>query len=85
MRRAGQGKKRDANEGAIVEALRAVGARVQFLSGDGAPDLLVFWRRLWYPLEVKSATGTRTDAQEQTHYPIVRTAEEALRHIGAIR
>lgn len=84
MRRVGQTRKRDANEQAIVDALKAVGAHVTRLSGEGAPDLLIAHRgRLW-AVEVKSGKGKRTKAQEQTNWPIVRSVDEALKVIGAI-
>ena len=45
--------KRDANEAAIVEALRAAGATVERLSGPDLPDLLVGWQGANVLLEVK--------------------------------
>ena len=58
------GKRRDANEQGIVQALRAVGARVQRLNESGVPDLLVQFRGVLTLLEVKDvrdghATPTR--------------------------
>ncbi len=50
--------KRDANEGPIVEALRAVGAAVTFLSVTGCPDLLVGYQGRTFLLEVKGLTAT---------------------------
>ena len=52
MRRAA---KIDANQPAIVAALRKMGARVQSLAavGDGCPDLLVGWRGDILVIEVK--------------------------------
>lgn len=82
--RVGQARKRDANEPAIVDALRAVGAHVTAISGKGAPDLLVRFRGQLWGFEVKSGKGTRTEAQENTQWPIVRTPDEALRSVGAI-
>ena len=45
----------DANQPAVVRALRAVGATVQDLSavGGGCPDLLVGWRGINLAVEVK--------------------------------
>ncbi|MGZ8317460.1 MAG: hypothetical protein ACXWVD_00010 [Telluria sp.] len=45
----------DANQGAIVAALRRIGCFVQSLAmvGQGCPDLLVGYRACWYVLEVK--------------------------------
>lgn len=86
MRRVGQTSKRDAAEGPIVDALRAVGAHVTRLSGVGAPDLLVRSPRgLLVALEVKGKHGKRTDAQEESQWPIVRTIDEALTAIGVLR
>lgn len=55
--------KRDANERLIVEALRAAGASVEFLSGKGAPDLLVAKGRYMYVMEVKGPKGELTQDQ----------------------
>lgn len=73
--------RRDANEQAIVDALVAVGAHVTRLSGKGAPDILVKFRGL-YAFEIKTKKGKRTDAQEDSQWPIVRSVEEALYAIG---
>lgn len=82
FRKGGGGKRRDANEAAIVQALEQVGARVTRISGDGAPDLLVRFRgRLW-AFEVKSAKGSRTEAQEVTQWPVIRSVAEALAALG---
>lgn len=83
--RVGQSRKRDANEKPIVAALRALGAFVTPISGDGAPDLLVRFRGRLYGFEVKAAKGQQTEAQEQTNWPIVRSVEDALTAIGAAR
>ena len=91
MRRAAKG---DLNQRVIVEALRRVGASVIDLSavGDGCPDLLVGYRGHTWLVEVKSTRGKLTPAQKVTHaewngFPIavVKTVEEALLLIGAIR
>lgn len=84
MRRVGQVRRRDANEKPIMEACRACGAHVTQVSGKGAPDLLVRFRGRLYAWEVKSGTGKRTDAQEETQWPIIRTTDEALKAIGAV-
>lgn len=89
--RTGQARKRDANEKAIRKALEAVGAHVTPLSGEGTPDLLVHFRGVWTPLEVKSKAGLLTTAQtnllRQTFggFVIVRSVDEALQAIGATR
>ncbi len=80
MRRAAR---RDEAEKGIVDALKACGCDVTFVSGEGAPDLLVRkGSRLW-AFEVKGKTGKRTKAQQGSQWPIVRTVEEALAVIGA--
>lgn len=49
---------RDANEGAIAEALRAAGASVSYIDGeDGEPDLLVGYNGVTELLEVKRRRG----------------------------
>lgn len=80
--------KRDANEKAIVAALRAVGLEVTQISGKGAPDLLVRCNcpgrpHLW-AFEVKTGAGKRTAAQESSRWPIVRTPEDAMKCISAL-
>jgi hypothetical protein len=67
-----------------VQALRAVGARVEYCSGNRMPDLWCCYQNHWIPMEVKSASGKRTPSQDDTQYPIVRTAAEALRLLGGI-
>lgn len=94
MRRAA---KIDANQAAIVAALRSVGAGVQSLAavGQGCPDLVVGFRGNCFLIEVKdgskppSARGL-TDAQLRWHalWPgqvaIAESEDDALRIIGAI-
>lgn len=81
MRRAAGGKRRDATEPAITEALRGLGCTIRYVSGAGLPDLIVTApgpsKRIVL-LEVKSAKGTRTAAQAEIDWPIVRTPEEAI-------
>lgn len=81
--RVGQARKRDANEKPITKALRALGADVTPVSGEGAPDILVRWQGHLWGFEVKSATGKRTEAQVETNWPILRSVDDALRAIGA--
>lgn len=85
MRRQVWNLKRDAAEKPIVEALKAIGADVTQISGKGAPDLLIRFRGILVAVEVKSGKGKRTDAQEVSQWPIIRTAEDALKVIGAIQ
>lgn len=80
-------KRRDPNEPAIVKALEAVGASVKRLD---EVDLLIGWRGHNFLLEVKGPKGALKPSQEEMirswrgQYGIVRTADEALRTIGAI-
>lgn len=94
MRRARRGlEKRDANEPAIVATLRAVGASVDLLPGaNGRPDLLVGFRGQTFLLETKSEQGRLENSQLEwlaawrgAPPKLVRTPEQALRAIGALR
>ena len=89
-------KRTDANQSAIIAVLREVGATVVDLSavGKGVPDLLVGHRGVTYLLEVKNVKGkNKTTPDQDIFYAwwrggpvhIVRTADEALAAIGAIR
>jgi hypothetical protein len=91
-----RGKKTDANQASIIAVLREVGATVVDLSavGKGVPDLLVGFRGATYLLEVKNVKGkNKTTPDQDVFYAwwrggpvhIVRTADEALSAIGAIR
>ncbi|HEU4431092.1 MAG TPA: hypothetical protein VFT98_20205 [Myxococcota bacterium] len=89
MRRAAR---RDNAEPAIVAALVRLGCHVLPISSPGAPDLLVGWRSRTYLLEVKTGRGKRTPLQEQLAglwnggpLVLVRTVDEALRAVGAMR
>jgi hypothetical protein len=92
MRRAAR---TDANQGAIVDALRAVGATVTILSevGQGVPDLLVGYRGLNLLLEVKDGSKPpskrlltpeqeRWHAEWLGHAAVVKSVNEALAAIG---
>ncbi len=81
--------RRDLNEPEIIGALEKAGAIVCPL--DWTCDLLVRFRRLWHVLEVKTETGKLRDSQVKLiakldvgAVQVVRSAEEALRAIGAI-
>lgn len=81
--------RRDANEPSIVKCLKRYGASVIRLSSKGAPDLLVCYRGRVVLMEVKTAKGRATSAQEATSaegWPVVtvRTDVEAAEAIGAI-
>jgi hypothetical protein len=87
VRAAWVGKRRDENEGDIVDALRGVGAKVERL--DRPCDLLVKFRGVVQVLEVDGITKYRKREEKQLRFlhewqvPLVKTAEEALRAIGA--
>jgi len=82
----------DANQRAIVLALRRVGASVESLAavGGGVPDLLVAFRGVVYLMEIKTAKGKvrasqlAWQADWQAPVYVVRSADEALRVIGAL-
>lgn len=96
MRRAAN---RDKGEGAIVEALRAVGASVEYLDLTDGPDILVGWRELNFLFEVKEPIGPNGGASKDGQHlsegqakwhatwngqvAVVRTPLEALIAIGA--
>ena len=82
--------KKDANHREIVEALRAAGASVVELR---VPlDLLVGYRGVTYPMEIKNRAGKNRDTPTQLKFYAdwrgnwlkVCTVEDALRGIGAI-
>lgn len=81
----------DANQNAIVDALRACGAVVRVVTqGDGIPDLLVGYRGYTLLLEVKDGSKppsarTLTEAEQKFFdewkggmVAIVNSADEAL-------
>ena len=80
----------DANQAAIVKALRAVGVSVQSLAtvGKGCPDLLAARGADTWVIEVKGPKGKLTPDQIEflknwrgvVH--IVRTVDEALNIVG---
>ncbi len=82
--------RRDANEASIVKALKQVGASVARISEPGMPDLIVWYRGSVFLLEIKTATGRATKAQEARStegWPVVtaRTENAALKAIGAMK
>jgi hypothetical protein len=92
MRRAA---KVDANQDAIVSALRAAGASVQSLAaiGKGCPDLLVGTTEmggLLYLMEIKRGKAKPNDLQKKWHdewktdVHVVYGPEDALRIVGAL-
>ena len=80
------GRKVDANQAAIIEALEKTGATVQTLGGvgDGCPDLLVGRLGFNVLLEVKGADGKLNEKQCAWHASwrgqkaIVRDEYEAM-------
>jgi hypothetical protein len=81
MRRAA---KIDANQTAIVDALRAIGVRVEVL---GKPvDLLCSHRGVWHVVEVKNEEGKNRLTKDQVEFiarsdapiHVVRSPEEAV-------
>lgn len=85
----------DVNQKEIVKVIRKVGGLVQILSmvGGGVFDLLVLFRGDLYLIEVKDGKNGLTDAQERFYAEwgscakvgIVRTPDEALKFIGAVK
>jgi Holliday junction resolvase len=84
----------DANQPAIVKALREAGATVLHLHavGQGCPDLLVGWKRKNYLLEIKDPTKKPsqrklTEDEKVLHLcwqgqvDVVETPEEAIKVI----
>ena len=86
----------DANHRDVVAALRQAGAFVQSLAsiGNGCPDLLVAYHGRIFLIEVKTGAGklTADEAAWVAEFEriggvsvhIVRSAEDALRTVGAI-
>ena len=90
-------KRVDANQPAIVSALRQVGATVHVTSmiGNGFPDIVVGYRGTTFLFEIKDGqkvmskrqlTGDEQiwHANWQGHVAIVESIEDALQKIGAI-
>lgn len=78
MKRGGGGKRRDATEAEIVDGLRKAGAFVVRCHGDGAPDLICYWKHQWLPLEIK--TGNAKPRSNQQMFPVARSLAEAFAH-----
>jgi len=79
----------DANQSAIVAALREMGATVVDLHrvGHGCPDILVGWRGRNYLFEVKTATGKLNKLQQvffrdwRGRVAVIRSIDDALEYI----
>lgn len=86
-------KRVDSNHAEIVNALRRCGVTVESLHtlGKGAPDLLCGYRGKNTLLEIKTDRGDLNEQQREWHgnwngqVDVVRTAEEALAVLGAIK
>lgn len=78
FRRGGAGKRRDANEPDVIDALEKAGAQVWQVSGRAVPDLLAWYRGRPFVMEVKTRLGKQKPSQVGTPWPIVRSADEAL-------
>ena len=86
-------QRRDKNEPEIVQAVRGVGAVVEYMDASAAFDLLVIWFGSIYIAEVKQP-GEKLTPNEQAladrltgvggHLHIWHNPEEALATIGAI-
>jgi len=78
--------KTDANQTAIVEKARKMGATVLVLSmvGHGCPDLLVGWKGKNYLIEVKSENGKLTPDEMKffdewgTEIAIIRSPDDMV-------
>jgi hypothetical protein len=87
VRRQGWNLRRDANEPAIVHALRQAGAEVMRLHPF---DMLVLYHGQLFMLDAKMPKGGTTAAQDalvEAGWPLcyVRDPIDALRAIGAVR
>ena len=86
----------DGNQREIVSALRAAGCFVQSVAdvGNGCPDLIVAYHGRVFMMEIKDGAGklTADEAAWVAEFEriggvavhIVRSAEDALRVIGAV-
>ncbi len=86
FKRGGAAKRRDALEPDLLAALHAAGVQTWQLHGTGLPDLLCARGTppnvRFYVLEVKSAAGKLTAAQEGIPWPVVRSVSEAFDVLG---
>jgi hypothetical protein len=85
-------KRTDANQRQIVKVLRDLGASVQCLHviGHGCPDLAIGWHGVTLLAEVKSASGTLTQDEQDWHSTwrgqvcVIRSIDDALALLGAM-
>lgn len=84
----------DANQAAIVTALRDLGAAVTPLHrvGQGVADLLISWRNAWHVFECKIGPMEKlTPAQiewiggQRAAVVVITSPEEAVRYLQAIK
>lgn len=88
----------DANQAAVVKALRKIGAAVTHIHplGNGVADLLVSYRNKWTVMEVKdgskppSARELTDDertwiAEQKALVAVVNSPDEAVRYVTASR
>jgi hypothetical protein len=77
----------DANQPAIVKALRDIGATVQHLHmvGDGCPDILVGFRGRTYLMEIKASKRAKLTPDERAWHEswrgtvfVVTSPEQAI-------
>ncbi len=83
FKRGGGGRQRDANEPVLIAGWRAIGAKVWQVGGKGLPDVIVFFRDRYFCFEIKTAMGKLTPNQGE--FPVIRTMDEGLEAIGALR
>lgn len=85
--------KRDANEGAIIQALNLAGWVCFRISDAGFPDLLIVRHGLVRLVEVKAKGGSLTPAQRMLHLKfqaagllvhVVRSPEEAVAAVRGV-
>jgi hypothetical protein len=69
-------RRRDSNEKAIIEALRAAGASVQQLDEVGVPDLLVGYAGKTWLVEVKDEHGKAEKRSKRTEIGLRDTQEK---------
>lgn len=85
FRRGGAGKRRDAIESAVIEALNAYGWATYQVNGRALPDILCFKGRRCVALGIKSGEKARLTPSERDSpppWPIVRSVVEALRELA---
>jgi len=85
FRRGGAGKRRDAIEPAVIQALNAHGVRTWQINGRALPDVLCEHGGRWLPIGIKSGEKSRLTPSERAApplWPLVHSVQEALRMFG---